>query len=326
MAGFMAAVTAARKGLSTALIEPNTFLGGTILAESGVWDDCPTGFTEGSIAAELLTRLTERGGSPGIYQGINHEGKTHGDREWLPQTMLETASDAGIRLYLQSTAAGVIQQEGKVTGITFAGKSGTQALLARQVIDATGNGVLARQMGASASVQHPAVGRSALGLGRVDLEKLLGWAEDKKLLHELCRAEGGRIVRMSFDLPFGGEDIPSRIRLVSNLPGRITQMDAAETALEGEDSVSLAAACIRMNAAAVRLAETMKEKLPGCENSFLDWTSSVPKMDFGGRFSPAAVQAPGFRLTGRASAEGSFRNGQLAGQQAADELKHGGLL
>jgi hypothetical protein len=317
LAGTMAALAAARGGTaSVTLAEQNTFLGGGILAASGVWDDCPDDFGQDTPVGELLTRLVARGGSPGVYGG-----RTHGDREWLPQTLLEMVRESGIQLYLQSAATGLIQKDGAAVGMTVAGKYGTEALLAGEVIDATGNGILALQAGVAPKTRRPARARAAVGLGGVDLERALAGAGAGGRLREVYR-EGagaeGRILRLCFDAPFVGADILPQICLISNLPGRATQLSGVRAPREADGARARAAACIRLSAASTRLAALLKERAPGFEDAFLDWTTSVPEFDFGSRFA-GEQRIPGFTISGRAVLEdgrGVLRSGWRAGRQA----------
>ena len=315
LSGVAAGLAAARSGARTALVEPNTFLGGAMLAGSGVWDHCPEGYSGGTLAEEILSQLISCGGSPGVYQG-----HTHGDREWLAQILLNMVKDSGLRLYMHSMASGLIQENGVVKGVLITGKYGTEALLAPWTIDATGNGILARRIGAAVKKQCPPCAEAAVGFGRVDLEKAALWAEQQGRVQELYRQDGqeGRIVRFAFTTPFQDEDILPYLQMVSNIPGRVTQLAGIRVPLKSADSQEKAKACIRICKAAERLTVLLKRQVPGFEEAFIDWTTSTPCFDLGKRFA-ANCGIPGLMITGRAVAQGQEdgRSGRLVGQKAA---------
>ena len=174
--GYAAAVTAARNGARTVLLERYGHLGG--MATGGLVNIIPNlsdvnGVQYiGGICEELITRLDEQGyctrpqpidfGStdPKVLKyytdaGLNHfyirknaEGKECViytaiiDPEVGKNEISRMVTEAGVRLYLHSWVTDVIMEDNVVKGIIFESKSGRQAVLGKVVIDSTGDGDL----------------------------------------------------------------------------------------------------------------------------------------------------------------------------------------
>jgi flavin-dependent dehydrogenase len=147
-AGLIAAVSAARAGAETVLIERYGFLGGMatagmVVALGGMNHDAPPHRrVVGGIPFELLERMAAVGGAE------NHDG-------WIVQFEPEAfkavaddlAQEAGVHLLLHSYVTAPIVQDGIVKGLVVENKNGRQAILAHTVIDATGDGDIAARAG-----------------------------------------------------------------------------------------------------------------------------------------------------------------------------------
>ncbi|MFO7731056.1 MAG: FAD-dependent oxidoreductase [Spirochaetia bacterium] len=144
-AGFAAAVSSARLGAQTLLVENNGAVGG--IATSGLMSHW-TGATEGPMYSELLHR------SKDTDKDWNYFGDKvlHGERiihpEKLKLEMLNMLEEAGAEVQLYTLAADVIKEENQVRGIITESKSGREAIYAKIVIDATGDGDVAYKAGA----------------------------------------------------------------------------------------------------------------------------------------------------------------------------------
>ena len=146
-AGFVAAISAARAGLRTALIEKYGFLGGTATAGYVV----PiSGFyfkgnrVVGGIAWEFVQRLEERGAAlvelPKGHVSVHPE-----TYKLVAEQMVE---ESGVELYTNAMLTDCLTDGGRVTHTILHDKSGTYALAADTFIDATGDGDLAYMAGA----------------------------------------------------------------------------------------------------------------------------------------------------------------------------------
>ncbi len=142
-AGFSAAVNAARQGARTMLIEQSGSVGG--VATSGLMSHW-TGETKGGFYEEILSRSehTTEGpdmGKHGFFrQIINHER--------LKTVMLEMLQEAGAIVQLYTFASAPIMEDRSIVGVITESKSGREAIMARIVIDASGDGDIAARAGA----------------------------------------------------------------------------------------------------------------------------------------------------------------------------------
>ena len=138
-AGFSAAVNAARCGADVLLIEALGNVGG--IATSGLMSH----FT-GSVTSRFYEELLHR-------MALLNEGEQQGQRtvtidpENLKTLCLDMLEEAGVRLLLYTPAVDVICEDGRVKGVIVENKGGRQAILAKVVIDASGDGDVAARAG-----------------------------------------------------------------------------------------------------------------------------------------------------------------------------------
>lgn len=160
-AGFSAALSAARSGVSVTLIE----LGGAL---GGVW-------TQG-----LLSYILDAHGKSGILQEIVDElkgaqGYLHtphppndsayiGDSDWtydsetMKYVLEKLATNENIHIEYHSRVVNAFVKNRLITHVVIENNSGRSAIAAKQFIDATGNGDLGFFAGASYEVGHPESG------------------------------------------------------------------------------------------------------------------------------------------------------------------------
>jgi hypothetical protein len=144
-AGVTAAITAAREGADTVLMERYGHLGG--MATGGLVLMFSPAAGQGQ---EWMKRL-------GSLNGINDLSKTK-EPEWRRAIMVDPellkcvlndmALDAGVRLLLHSWGSAAYVRENTVKGVIFESKSGRQVLMGKVVIDATGDGDVFASAGA----------------------------------------------------------------------------------------------------------------------------------------------------------------------------------
>jgi len=148
-AGFSAAVAAARAGSKVALVERYGSLGGLftngmvliVLATSrktdGKWDLVTKGICE-----ELMVRAGKFG-----TDFSSQPENTCPEKMWLPTIDPECAkvimddmiAESKVEMFFHSWGVDVIQDGDKVLGVVFESKEGRQAILAKQVVDCTGD-------------------------------------------------------------------------------------------------------------------------------------------------------------------------------------------
>jgi len=162
-AGLVAAIAAARAGAKTLLIEQFGYLGGTATASLMA---CINGFrnqvepdatqTVRGIAEEIVLGLKAVGGlgrSPYPQKAYPTEpGRLEYsyvvDTERFKHLTLELCVQAGVELLFHTFFCQAIVEEAAVRGVIVENKSGRQALLARCVVDASGDGDVAARAGA----------------------------------------------------------------------------------------------------------------------------------------------------------------------------------
>ena len=149
-AGFAAAVAAAKTGAKVALVEKDGSLGGLftngmvliMLAtsrreESGKYTLVTRGVCgefmdrAEALGADFCTKRTDR----------NHHQPTV-DPEGAKYLMDRMVEENGIEMFFHCWGMDVIQDGKSVKGVVFMSKQGPQAILARQVVDCTGDGDL----------------------------------------------------------------------------------------------------------------------------------------------------------------------------------------
>lgn len=145
-AGFVAAVSAARMGCRTALVERLGFLGGTatgglVMPISGFYHSGAR--VIGSIPWEFICRLeAEKGAVVELPKG--HISANIELYKLIAQRMVQ---EAGVTLYTNAYLSHCDTQDGEIHHICMESKNGTEALSARCFIDATGDGDLCHMAG-----------------------------------------------------------------------------------------------------------------------------------------------------------------------------------
>ncbi len=130
-AGFSAAILAARNNTKTMLIEQTGDVGG--VATTGLMSHW-TGQTQGGFYEEILKRSNDDQ-SPII------------NPERLKTVLLEMLDEAGVTLQLYTFACDAIMEGDQIKGVIIESKSGREAILAKIVIDASGDGDIAAKAG-----------------------------------------------------------------------------------------------------------------------------------------------------------------------------------
>lgn len=171
-AGFGAALAARRTGAETLLIEKHGVLGGASTAVlMNAWN-CPAERMTG-VAREVTYKLLERGAA---YAGplVNF------DPEALIELEMELLLEAKTRILLYAWVAEALVTDNRIRGVIVQSKSGRQAILARAVVDATGDGDVAYGAGCPSVKGRETDGKmrpvnTLLRLGSVDLDGLLDY-------------------------------------------------------------------------------------------------------------------------------------------------------
>jgi len=144
-AGIAAAVSAARLGARTALVERYGILGGMLT--SGHVQPI-LGRAEGRTMYDEIVELLEAGHGP-INSVATRNGREVGlELEEAKHRLLKLCVEAGVYVYLQTPVVGVRMEGERITGVRICTPTGLTDLKAHAVVDATGDGFVAAQAGA----------------------------------------------------------------------------------------------------------------------------------------------------------------------------------
>jgi ribulose 1,5-bisphosphate synthetase/thiazole synthase len=148
--GFAAAVAAGRAGAATLLVEQTGAVGG--VATSGMMSHWTVGGavpgTEGPLLDELLERARDTDRDFNYAGNKVLKAKHIINPEKLKLVMLEMLEEAGVRLRLYTQVAAPIMAGDAIAGIVTESKSGREAIRAKVVVDASGDGDVAARAGA----------------------------------------------------------------------------------------------------------------------------------------------------------------------------------
>jgi hypothetical protein len=142
VAGISAALGAAKCGAEVLLVDSIAYLGGVATAALVSEFGGQGGYKAMSgVAKELADRLIASGGAnPGHY-------RTSFDPELFKVVAFQMMREHGVQLLLHTWIAGTVVEDGRVQGVIVENKSGRQAVLAKRVVDATGDADVAFRCG-----------------------------------------------------------------------------------------------------------------------------------------------------------------------------------
>ena len=167
-AGFPAALSAARRGLSVLVLESKHQIGGTgttglVSHWLGGRSHVDASWVVGGIFRELSEEATWRGiavlpkpsdyadkkyAPHGIFKGTLLAGVPFDPFEMAP-LLEKTLTDAGVDILYEMMVVDTMVQGDRITHVIAAGKNGLRAIPARAFVDATGDGDVAMHSGCS---------------------------------------------------------------------------------------------------------------------------------------------------------------------------------
>ncbi|MFW6367156.1 MAG: FAD-dependent oxidoreductase, partial [bacterium] len=153
-AGVGAALAAARNGARTLVVEQFNCLGGVATAGGhghiSKYDESGTGRRiVGGIADEIGTRVVDSG------FGIRNSHGIWFEVEGLKQLLDKMAEEAGVELLYHTFFSDTVVEAGAVIGAVIQNKNGRQFVLAKRVVDCTGDGDVAFHAGCRYDVGRP---------------------------------------------------------------------------------------------------------------------------------------------------------------------------
>ncbi len=273
-AGVGAALSAARNGARTLLIEQFGALGG--MATTGLHHHlCILNSAQGGedriiggISIEICDRLVARG--VGEYNGPNFDYEVESLKLELDVLMEE----AGVSVLFHTFASGVLTEADGVTGVIVQNKSGRQAILAKNAVDCTGDADLAAWAGARFEQ-----GRESDGLCQpVTLMFRVGGCDTERVRQHQREDPG---LRSTWQRAIDAGDMdPFQTQLMGfwYLQCRPDQIGVNFTNQTGIDSTSawdLSRAEVVGRKQVQQALHVMRKYVPGCENAYLIDTAQV---------------------------------------------------
>ena len=298
-AGVCAAISAARNGARTMVVEQSGMLGG--MATQGLVGPFMTCYDKAGekmiirgLFEEIVERLVARGGAlhpKGVFGNgpysawipKGHDHVTPFDPEELKVLLDEMCAEAGVKVLLHTTFVEPIVRGGKASGAKLFGKGGYRTVSAKIVVDATGDGDYAFRAGVP-TVLGDGKGRLMpatmfFRVCNVDSAKLIADVEANK--HTFHKKDGvsyrGFHWYVTKAIEAGEWDLPRRclnmyrgvgedVWLVNN--GRIPGIDST-------DSESLTKAEIEGRRQTKVMMDFLHRYVPGCEKAILMCTGST---------------------------------------------------
>ncbi len=283
MTGFAAAVTSARVGKKTLLIEKGTCLGGVgtaggvnILLGGIKYGEEKYNFITGGLFKELYYNLRKTDDCVDIYK-INRERSPHAwypglaesiifDNEAMKDQLESIAVESGVKIKYMSYIFDVKTNENNIDYILITGKSGNTAVKADVFIDSTGDADIAKMSGCSYvlgrdedNLMTPAT--LIMFLEDVDTEKVLEYIEKNKSPRF---REKIKSLRQKGEWPF---DFDIFISALINKEGYHMVNSIRQVGIDGTDTDSLTEGIIEGRKENKQLFNILKKYFPGYEKA-----------------------------------------------------------
>ena len=290
--GLAAALAAARAGARTALIDRNGCFGGNITqvgVEGFAWYrhehtvDC-----EG-IGIEMERRAAAMGAAMPEPQSLSHALDAEMFK-WVADVLVQ---EAGITPLLHRLCVAPILDQGVIGGVIVESKAGREAILAKRVIDATGDADIAYRAGApvhklpkkemmSASVMFSISGvnkRRFIEAIKADPQTYADWSGNNEWNYETTGKEDALFspfLRKPFQQALAAGIIPPNLHTIAGTWGSVSdQGDLTYLNLvhlpeiDGTDPHDLTAGEMRGRREAIYALEALRGYMPGCEDAKL---------------------------------------------------------
>ncbi len=299
-AGAVAAIAGARQRLATLVVEQFGFLGGTQTAAL-VTPMMPNQIKgeplNGGIDMEINNRLIALHES-GVWKD--------GNRGWFnpeaTKTVLEEmAGESGAVVLYYSFFEDVVMDEHAACGAVIVNKAGRQAVLARHVIDATGDGDVAFRAGAPFESGDPSTGTNQpfsvrFHLGNVDLMRFAEFLRTLGRHDVMERAEGTDVVLIHTAMVWNKgwtlepvfrkavaegvlEERDGNYFQVFSMAGRPGELafncPRISDEIDGTDPFDLSRAQMKGRQIIRRYVAFCRRYLPGCENAYVVLTAPM---------------------------------------------------
>jgi ribulose 1,5-bisphosphate synthetase/thiazole synthase len=290
--GLAAALAAARAGARTALIDRNGCFGGNITqvgVEGFAWYRHEQTVDCEGIGIEFETRAKAMGAAMPEPQSLSHALDAEMFK-WVADVLVE---EAGIEPLLHRLGVAPIMENGAICGVITESKAGREAILARRVIDATGDADIATRAGApvrktpkekmmAASVMFSMSGvnkQRFIDSVKADPQTYADWSGNGEWDYETTGKEDqlfSPFLRKPFKKALDAGIIPPYLHTIAGTWGTVTdQGDLTYLNLvhipeiDGTDPNDLTIGEIRGRREAIYAMEALRKFMPGCEDAKL---------------------------------------------------------
>lgn len=299
-AGCIAAIAAARQGVSVILVEKTPVPGGTY-TNGGIGansfyamstDPSAAKRVVGGIPYELSQRLMEQTGATGYYPTPNdpHHSPYRfvADHEIYKGVISQMLLEAGVTVLLQTICFAVLTEDCNISAALIANKDGCSAIAAKQYIDASGDGDLARFAGLEQidmwQDYHTVSGGSTglvFGMAGVDIDRMV--KENPQGAVKLSSAELDVPGMCAEQYAFTTMKDPERYQAISALEMRpFTSMSSIHKGemsyinnskgvdCDATKALDYSTAELKMRVKIMQFANALKTTVPGFEESYIN--------------------------------------------------------
>ncbi len=258
-AGVAAAISSARQGVKTLIIEPQSRLGG--ISTAGLMSHF-TGTVGNRIYHEILERASEK-------NFFNTGVKTTSiDPEMLTATYIEMLEESGADILLYTTVVDVIIENKTVNGVICLNKDGFLKVNAKVVIDATGDGDVAYKAGAEFIKGREKDGKMQpatlmFKVGGVDMERAV-FPGSFETLVDTEKGELQSLAKQILPHPAGHV-----LLYKSTIPGIVTVNMTNATDIDGTKTEDLTKAEITCRKQIKPIVDFLREYVPGYEKCYV---------------------------------------------------------
>ena len=274
VAGVAAATCAARNGARVLLLERYGYLGG--LATGGLVITVPP--LNNGINSEIRRRLEEartyrKCGNLGDDPAV--DGLIAVDPEILKYELMKMLLDARVKLLLHTYVVHSIMEENTVKGVIIENKGGRSAVLAKMIVDVTGDGDVSASAGAMYEMEEDPLPITLMSnMIGVDSQKAMeqigNWGNLRKLVEDAIKSG-----ELSFDLELHSKGFaPGLFAADLCYPGEINLWSGSLFGVNGIAPDQLTKAEIITREHTMRLAAFLKKKVSGFEQSRIEYTAT----------------------------------------------------
>ncbi len=289
--GLAAALASARAGVETVLLERYGCFGGNITqvgVEGFAWYRHPATVDSEGIGREFEERAKTMGAAMPEPQSISHSLDAEAFK-YVADTLVE---EAGVIPMLHRLCVAPIMEGETIKGVIVESKSGREAILAKRVIDATGDADIAHRAGAPTH-KHPveemmsvSVMFSMTGVNKTrfidavkaDPQTYGDWALGGEWEITTSGKEDemfSPFLRKPFQKALDAGLIPDSVKTMAGTwgtvsdQGDLTYLNMCHLSLDGTDPDALTLGEIEGRKQAMHAVNALKSFMPGCEDAKL---------------------------------------------------------